>query len=72
MGKRRVRHARAVTGLAAVFASSLELAHEELGKANAARVQIVTLDDPDYPRPLKQIYDPPLLLYVRGGVKGLS
>jgi DNA processing protein len=35
-------------------------------------VQIVTLDDPDYPRPLKQIYDPPLLLYVRGEIKVLS
>jgi DNA processing protein len=66
------------TGLLAVSAQSLgtgkslELAQEELGKANAAGVQIVTLDDPDYPRPLKQIYDPPLLLYVRGDVKVLS
>ena len=65
-------------GLLAVSAQSLgtgkslELAHEELGKANAAGVQIVTLDDPDYPRPLKQIYDPPLLLYVRGEIKVLS
>jgi DNA processing protein len=66
------------TGLLAVSAQSLgtgkslELAQEELGKTNAAGVQIVTLDDPDYPRQLKQIYDPPLLLYVRGDVKVLS
>jgi len=52
------------TGLLAVSAQSLgtgkslELAQEELGKANAAGVQIVTLEAPDYPRPLQQIYDP--------------
>lgn len=66
------------TGLLAVSAQSLgtgkslELAQEELGKARAAGVQIVTLDDPEYPQHLKQIYDPPLLLYVRGDVKVLS
>lgn len=66
------------TGLMAVSAQalgtgkSLELAQEELGKASAAEAQIVTLDDPDYPQRLKQIYDPPLLLYVRGDAKVLS
>jgi DNA processing protein len=66
------------TGLLAVSAQSLgtgkslELAQEELGKARAAGVQIVTLDDPEYPQHLKQIYDPPLLLYVRGDVQVLS
>ena len=45
---------------------SLELANEEVGRAAAAGAQIVTLDDAAYPQRLKQIYDPPVVLYVRG------
>jgi len=66
------------TGLMAVSAQalgtgrSLELAHEEVGKAAAAGAKIVTLADSDYPQRPKQIYDPPLLLYVRGDAKILS
>jgi len=45
---------------------SLELADEELVRARAAGVTMVTLDDPTYPPQLRQIYDPPLTLYVRG------
>jgi DNA processing protein len=60
------------SGLRAVSAQSLgtgrsmELAQDELGKAAAAGAQVVALDDPRYPAQLKQIYDPPLILYVRG------
>jgi DNA processing protein len=66
------------TGLLAVSAQSLgtgksmELAQEEMGKAKAAGVQVLTLDDPAYPPQLRQIYDPPLVLYVRGDVHVLS
>ena len=45
---------------------SLELADDELARATAAGVTLVALDNPGYPAELKQIYDPPLLLYVRG------
>ena len=45
---------------------SVELAQDELGKAVRAGIQIVSLDDPEYPPELRQIYDPPLLLYVVG------
>jgi DNA processing protein len=45
---------------------SLELANDELAKASAAGVSLVSLSSPGYPGELKQIYDPPLLLYVRG------
>ena len=41
---------------------SLEIAQEEMAKAIAAGVQIVSLDDSAYPPRLKQIYDPPLVL----------
>src|SRR5205823_3684689 len=33
---------------------------------------IVPLDDPRYPSSLREIYDPPLVLYVRGDVTTLS
>jgi DNA processing protein len=66
------------TGLLAVSAQSLgtrksmELAQEEMGKAKASGVQVLTLDDPTYPPHLRQICDPPLVLYVRGDVNVLS
>lgn len=47
---------------------SMELAHDELGRAAAAGASVVCLDDSSYPAQLKQIYDPPLVLYVRGSV----
>ncbi len=66
------------TGLLAVSAQSLgtgksfELAREELAKAGSAGVAVLSLDDPAYPARLKEIYDPPLVLYVRGNVNALA
>ena len=60
------------TGIQAVSAQSLatgkscELAREEIARASDAGVSLVSLDDPLYPPRLKEIYDPPLILYVRG------
>jgi len=51
---------------------SLELAHDELSRAAGADVRIVTVEDVSYPTQLKQIYDPPLLLYVRGNPEAIS
>ena len=51
---------------------SLELAQEESQKAKEAGVAVLSLDDPAYPPNLKQIYDPPVVLYVRGSVEALS
>jgi DNA processing protein len=45
---------------------SAELAQEEMVCAASVGAQILTLDDPAYPPLLKQIYDPPVALYVRG------
>jgi DNA processing protein len=65
-------------GLLAVSAQSLgtgkslELAQEELAKVSAAGVRVIALDDPAYPPRLKEIYDPPLVLYVRGDGNLLS
>jgi len=51
---------------------SLELAQEELEKAKTTGAKIVTSDNPAYPARLKQIYDPPPVLYLRGEVSALS
>jgi DNA processing protein len=45
---------------------SAELAREEMANATKAGITILSLDDPQYPPRLKEIYDPPLILYVRG------
>jgi DNA processing protein len=55
-----------------VTGRSIELAQDELGKAASAGIQTVSLDDPEYPPELRQIYDPPLLLYVRGNGAAIS
>jgi DNA processing protein len=51
---------------------SIELAHEEIAKADTAGVHLISLDDSLYPPRLRQIYDPPLVLYVRGNVEALA
>ena len=51
---------------------SLRLAQEEWSRAVQAGAQVIALDDPAYPPRLKQIYDPPVVLYVRGNVAALS
>src|SRR5260370_1822020 len=51
---------------------SLEMAHEEFAKALAGGVQIVSRDDSGWPARLGEIYDPPLVLYVRGGADALA
>jgi DNA processing protein len=57
---------RAISAQSLGTGRSMELAQDELGKAATADAQIIALDDPRYPAQLKQIYDPPLILYVRG------
>ena len=60
------------TGIKAVSAQSIatgksaELAREEIARATGGGVTVVTLEDARYPSRLKEIYDPPLVLYVRG------
>lgn len=66
------------TGIQAVSAQSVatgksaELAREELARAAAAGAAVISTDDPSYPPRLKEIYDPPLVLYVRGNVDLLT
>src|SRR3984957_2498253 len=66
------------SGIQAVSAQSLatgksaELAREEIARGAAADVTMVSLDDPSYPPRLKEIYDPPLILYIRGNPEVLT
>ncbi|AOS82874.1 DNA protecting protein DprA [Chlorobaculum limnaeum] len=48
-----------------------ETAAEQLARAELLRATVVTILDPAYPPLLKEIYDPPLLLFVRGNPDAL-
>jgi DNA processing protein len=63
---------RAISAQSLGTGRSMEMAQDELGKAAAAGARIVSLDDVAYPSQLKQIYDPPLILYVRGNEAVIS
>ena len=51
---------------------SAELAQQELKKASDIGARILTFDHPAYPPILRQIYDPPVVLYIRGNSDVLS
>src|SRR5262249_994887 len=51
---------------------SLELAHDEFAKAAAVSVHLLCREDDAWPARLSEIYDPPLVLYVRGNPEVLS
>jgi DNA processing protein len=51
---------------------SLELATEELQRAQIAGATILTQQDDHYPRRLAEIYDPPLVLYIKGSVETIQ
>ena len=63
---------RAASAQSLFTGKSLDLAQQEMVKVAETKADIVTLDDPRYPQRLKEIYDPPLVLYVRGSVELLS
>ena len=56
-----------------VFAQAgLKEAEKEVEAANKAQCQLLAFDSHDYPPLLRQIPDPPLVLYVRGDLKVLA
>jgi len=52
----------------AIAGFSFESLKKELELAQKLKIQVMTLQDEDYPRSLKEIYDPPLCLYVKGAL----
>ncbi len=63
---------RAVSAQSIATGKSLELAQQECEKAAEARARIISLSDPEYPARLKEIYDPPVVLFVKGCVEVLA
>ncbi len=63
---------RAVSAQSIATGKSLELAQQECEKAVEARARIISLSDPEYPSRLKEIYDPPVVLFVKGCVEVLA
>jgi DNA processing protein len=50
----------------------LSAAAKELANAQAIGCRLLTWDEPQYPSRLREIYDPPPLLYVKGNVELLN
>jgi len=50
------------------FKSGLNLG-EELDKIRQAGIDLITLESPNYPPLLRQIFDPPFLLYTQGEIR---
>ena len=63
---------RAVSAQSIATGKSLELAQQECAKAAEASARIISLSDPEYPSRLKEIYDPPVILFVKGRVEVLA
>jgi DNA processing protein len=63
---------RVVSAQSIATGKSLELAQQEGEKAVEAGAKIITLADPEYPLRLKEIYDPPVILFVKGSVEVLG
>jgi DNA processing protein len=59
---------RAVSAQSIATGRSLELAQQESEKAAETGAKIISLSDPEYPSRLKEIYDPPVILFVKGCV----
>ncbi len=65
-------------GLPASAAQSIALgtsrqsAEQELARAAAGGIELLCYEDGDYPEQLKNIYDPPVILYLRGNREVLS
>ncbi len=52
--------------ITALERAPLSGAIEVIARCNQLGISIVSLDDPSYPEQLKEIYDPPAVLYIKG------
>ncbi|HXJ85557.1 MAG TPA: DNA-processing protein DprA [Candidatus Binatia bacterium] len=60
---------QAVSAQSLATGKSSELAREELARASDAGITVLSIEDDCYPSRLKEIYDPPVVLYVRGNAE---
>lgn len=63
---------QAVSAQSLATGKSAELAREELARASGANITALSIEDTFYPSRLKEIYDPPPILYVRGNPEVLT
>ena len=63
---------RAEAAQSIALGKSFETAEEELMRAASGGAEILTFDDPAYPPNLRNIYDPPVALYVKGSMESLA
>ncbi len=63
---------RAVSAQSIAAGKSLEMVRQECVKAVEAGAKIISLSDPECPSRLKEIYDPPVILFVKGNVEVLA
>ena len=63
---------RAVSAQSLATGESLEWAPQECAKAAEAGAKIISLSDPKYPPRLKEICDPPVILFEKGNVEVLA
>ena len=63
---------QAVSAQSIATGKSAELAREEIARAASEGVTVLSSEDLCYPPRLKEIYDPPLVLYVRGNPEVLT
>jgi DNA processing protein len=63
---------RVVSAQSIATGKSLELAQQESAKAAEAGARVISLSDSEYPSRLKEIYDPPAILFVKGSVETLA
>ena len=62
---------QAISAQSLATGKSAELAREEIARSAAAGVTLLSMDAL-YPHRLKEIYDPPLVLYARGNPELLN
>ena len=66
------QHLPAAVAQAVHSREPLSVAAKELAQVQQAGCRLLTWDEPAYPHLLREIYDPPPLLYVRGNVELLD
>ena len=52
--------------IAALEDTPLSQAYDVIARCNELGISVISLDDPGYPEKLKDIYDPPAVLYMKG------
>jgi len=63
---------RVVSAQSIATGKSMDLAQQECAKAVEAGARIISLTDSVYPQRLKEIYDPPPILFVKGSAEVLG